>query len=116
MEPPGPTFGRPDDKLHAIRGRPFNCTAGPGLRDRRRSLHPGYEAALHPLSVRIADCYYHEANREQPARPREDDRMHKLLFPAAIAASCVAATAAWSQTPAPAQAPAFKNNRYFTMP
>ena len=42
--------------------------------------------------------------------------MRKLLFPAAIAASCVAATAAWSQTPAPAQAPAFKNNRYFTMP
>jgi quercetin dioxygenase-like cupin family protein len=42
--------------------------------------------------------------------PRED-HMHKLMVPAAIVAASMA-TAAWSQTPAPAA----QNNRYFTMP
>jgi hypothetical protein len=38
MEPPGPASGRPDDKLHVIRGQPIpDCAA----------LHPGYKAAAH---------------------------------------------------------------------
>jgi len=42
--------------------------------------------------------------------------MRKLTIPAAIAVTGMLATAAWSQTPAPAQRPVFQNNRYFTMP
>src|SRR5258708_15861268 len=42
MEPPGPASGRPDDKLRVIRESRAHSTATPGLRDRRRSLHPGY--------------------------------------------------------------------------
>jgi hypothetical protein len=34
MEPPGPAFGRPDDKLHVIWGRPIPDFA---------ALHPGYK-------------------------------------------------------------------------
>jgi hypothetical protein len=34
MEPPGPAFGRPDEKLHVIRGQPIPDYA---------ALHPGYE-------------------------------------------------------------------------
>ncbi len=36
MEPPGPAFGRPDDKLSVIRGRPVPDYA---------ALHPGYKRA-----------------------------------------------------------------------
>jgi quercetin dioxygenase-like cupin family protein len=42
--------------------------------------------------------------------------MRKLTIPAAIAVTGMLVTAAWSQTPAPAQRPAFQNNRYFTTP
>ena len=40
MEPPGPATGRPDGKLGEIRVKPLGASADPGLRDRRRSLHP----------------------------------------------------------------------------
>ena len=42
MEPPGPAFGRPDDKLRAIRDHPrgHNRTAAPGLRDRETAAPP----------------------------------------------------------------------------
>ncbi len=36
MEPPGPAFGRPDDKLSVIRD---------GLTPHYAALHPGYKAA-----------------------------------------------------------------------
>jgi quercetin dioxygenase-like cupin family protein len=38
--------------------------------------------------------------------------MNRLIIPAMLVAASMAATAAWSQTPAPP----FQNNRYFTMP
>ncbi len=40
MEPPGPAFGRPDDKLRVIRERPFNSEK-PTLQ--YTSLHAGYK-------------------------------------------------------------------------
>ncbi len=38
MEPPGPAFGGPDDKLRVIRGQPIPDYA---------ALHPGYQAVTH---------------------------------------------------------------------
>src|SRR5215813_11845059 len=56
MDPPGPAFGRPDDKLRVIRERPFLAAArSPGSRDRRRSLHPGYRAELRERLSKMYD-------------------------------------------------------------
>ena len=45
MEPTGPAFGGPDDRLHEIRGEPFFQPRGlaPDCGTAKRSLHPGYD-------------------------------------------------------------------------
>jgi len=53
MEPPGPATGRPDGELREIRVKPLGASAGPGLRDRRRSLHPGYNLRRRAIETRI---------------------------------------------------------------
>ena len=49
MEPPGPAFGRPDDKLRVIREQPRDVARSPDYGPKAEltpgyaSLHPGYE-------------------------------------------------------------------------
>ena len=51
IEPPGPAFGRPDDKLREIRERPVNTAKLPRV---SLALNPGYDfpfPALHRVGL-----------------------------------------------------------------
>src|SRR5260370_980378 len=58
MEPPGPAFGRPDDKLRVIRDRPFPEFA---------SLHPGY------TQMPFLDVYLNPQSRRHTPLPSKED-------------------------------------------
>src|SRR6266849_3508681 len=63
IEPPGPAFGRPDDKLREMRGRPPPDFA---------ALNPGYEAAC--VSAPVANAGLDNDNCMQRADSTEREK------------------------------------------